>query len=107
MRPSVVLLLGLLTGLGGCERPAQRFEIEIRDLTFGPKRLDVTVGDSLVWVNHDLFPHTATADGAAGWDTGSIPASESRGAVARRPGTYDYFCRVHPTMHGRVVVHEE
>ena len=106
MRRRAAPLFGLLLCAAGCGRPAQRHEIGIRDLEFGPKVVDATVGDSLVWVNHDLFPHTATVDGAAGWDTGSIPSSGSRGAVARRPGTYDYFCRVHPTMHGRVVVHE-
>ena len=76
----------------------------MRDLGFVPATLEVAAGDTQVWTNRDMFPHTATAGGAAGWDTGEIPPEEERTAVARRAGTYEYLCRMHPTMRGRVIV---
>ena len=93
----------LLAAAGCGPRPVRR-TVEIQALTFVPAMVVVSVGDTLVWNNHDLFPHTSTVDGAAGWDTGLIPADSSRTAVARRPGTYNYECKVHPTMRGQVIV---
>lgn len=97
-------LVALALVTAGCDPVPVRIRVDIRDLTFGPAVVVVAVGDTILWINHDLFPHTATADGAAGWDTGLIPADSARSAVARRPGTYNYECKVHPTMRGQVIV---
>jgi plastocyanin len=94
----------LLAGAVGCGPVPARHVVAIRDLTFTPGVVEAAVGDTIVWENHDLFPHTATVGGAAGWNTGLIPADSGRSAVARRPGTFDYVCQVHPTMMGKVVV---
>jgi plastocyanin len=102
-RRGAVLAL-LVAGVAGCDPVPLRHDVEIRDLAFGPAVLEVAVGDTIAWSNRDMFPHTATADGAAGWDTGSIPADSTRTAVARRAGTFTYVCRVHPTMRGQVIV---
>lgn len=101
----ILLPVAVLLAATGCEPAPVRHQLEIRELTFVPAVVEVAVGDTIVWVNHDLFPHTATADGAAGWNTGLIPADSSRSAVARRPGTFNYLCQVHPTMRGKVIVH--
>ena len=103
MTPRLPLCAALAVALGCAPKPVRR-EVQIKDLAFVPAMMVVAVGDTLVWRNQDLFPHTATADGAAGWDTGPIPADSTRSAVARRPGTFNYVCRVHPTMRGQVVV---
>ncbi|HWA40429.1 MAG TPA: plastocyanin/azurin family copper-binding protein [Gemmatimonadales bacterium] len=105
MTRRATLLAVLLLGAAGCGPSPARHDVEIRELAFGPAVLQVSAGDTIVWNNHDMFPHTATADGAAGWDTGLIPADSSQTAVARRPGTFTYVCRVHPTMRGQVIVH--
>jgi plastocyanin len=97
-------LVAALVAAAGCDPVPARHVVEIRDLTFVPGVIQAAVGDTIVWENHDLFPHTSTVSGAAGWNTGLIPADSSRTAVARRPGTYTYVCEVHPTMVGKVVV---
>lgn len=104
MKLHAPLLVAALVAAAGCDPAPVRHVVDIRELAFGPAQLTVAAGDTLVWVNHDMFPHTATADGAAGWDTGPIPPDSSRSAVARRPGVFNYVCRVHPTMHGTVIV---
>lgn len=100
-RGAVAFLAIIVTA---CVRPPQRHAIDIRDLAFLPGAIEVAVGDTLVWTNHDLFPHTATVRGSAGWDTGQIPADSTRRAVARRAGEYQYVCELHPTMRGKVIV---
>ena len=105
MTRSIFLPVAVLLAATGCEPAPVRHVVEIRDLTFGPAVIEVAVGDTILWVNHDLFPHTSTVGGAAGWNTGLIPADSSRTAVARRPGTFNYVCEVHPTMRGKITVH--
>lgn len=104
MKTAPLALAVALVVATGCDPVPARHIVEIRDLTFGPPVVQAAVGDTIVWENHDLFPHTSTVGGAAGWNTGLIPADSSRTAVARRPGTYTYVCEVHPTMVGKVVV---
>jgi len=83
---------------GGGHAPA-RHEIEIRTFVFSPAAVAAEPGDSLVFVNHDAVPHTATAlDGS--WDTGSIPANATRAVAV--PSAGDYHCAIHPTMTGKV-----
>lgn len=104
MTRSHFLSVALIFAATGCDPVPVRHVVDIRDLAFVPAVVEVAVGDTIVWINHDMFPHTSTVDGAAGWNTGLIPADSSRSAVGRRPGTYNYVCQVHPTMRGKVIV---
>ena len=72
-------------------------------MQFSPASLTVSPGDRIVWVNKDLFPHTATADSKA-FDSRDIAAGASWTYVAVRSGEYAYSCTFHPTMKGRLVV---
>jgi len=84
---------------GGGGGAPERHEITIRAFVFSPDTQAVHPGDTLVFVNHDAVPHTATAvDGA--WDTGAIPANGTKTVVV--PAAGDYRCTIHPTMTGRI-----
>lgn len=89
---------------GGAEPPeGRRHVVEIRGFEYHPASLEVAAGDTVVWVNHDMVPHTATAaDG--GWDSGSIAAGESWERVAAAEGGGEYACTFHPGMTGRLAV---
>lgn len=78
--------------------------VTVASMQFSPQTLTVRRGDRVVWVNEDLFPHTATADSKA-FDSHEI-ASEGSWAyvVDARPGAYAYYCAYHPTMKGKIVV---
>lgn len=78
--------------------------VSVVNMQFTPQTLDVRRGDRVVWVNKDLFPHTATADSKV-FDSQQI-VSEGRWAyvVEAEPGNYAYFCSYHPTMKGVLVV---
>ena len=76
--------------------------VTIENMQFNPAQLTVHRGDRIVWVNKDLFPHTATAD--KGFDSGSIAANASWSYVASKSGEYAYHCTFHPTMKGKITV---
>lgn len=73
-------------------------------MEFHPAALEVAPGDTIVWVNRDIVPHTATADGKNGWDTGILTPSHSGSIVVSRVGGSPYGCKLHPTMRGGVKV---
>ncbi len=73
-------------------------------MAFSPDTLQVAPGDSVVWVNHDLFPHTSTATGQGGWDTHPIAAGDSVSVVVTDAGEFSYICTLHTTMQGRLVI---
>ena len=94
----LVLLLGLST-------PPTTHTVEIRGMEFHPAALTVAVGDTIVWVNRDIVPHTATASGRVkAWDTKQLSQGQTGRYIARHKGTLHYSCTLHPTMHGTVIV---
>ncbi|MCC7196060.1 MAG: cupredoxin family copper-binding protein [Gemmatimonadaceae bacterium] len=93
----------LLAGCGSAPRP-RTVSLTIENLAFTPATATVAPGDTLVWTNRDLVPHTVTArDGA--FDSGSIAAGATWTYVAPRTGTVAYYCVFHPTMQGTLDIH--
>ena len=72
-------------------------------MQFVPERLEVAAGDRITWTNRDIVPHTVTAR-AAGIESGELAQGKSWTYVARRKGEIAYICRLHPVMHGRLIV---
>jgi plastocyanin len=102
---------------GGKEAPAAHGEpkgapqtdepnqIVIDNFTFRPRSLTVAAGTRVTWVNRDDVPHTATSSGKPrAFDSGTLDTDDRFAHVFATPGTYDYFCAVHPHMTGRVIV---
>jgi plastocyanin len=103
-------LLVLALGVGALPPPSaawagepQTHAATIENFAFMPARAEVAIGDTVVWTNRDLVPHTATADDGA-WGTDTIKNSATGSFVATAPGTLAYHCRFHPEMTGVIVV---
>ncbi len=77
--------------------------VTIEGVQFSPQELTVPKGDRVVWVNKDLFPHTATASSKS-FDSGNIVPNASWTYVAAKAGEYAYSCTFHPTMKGKLIV---
>ncbi len=77
--------------------------VDIRDFAFAPGNLQVPVGATVTWTNHDSAPHTATANDGS-WDTGTLNQGESKSITFDKPGDYAYYCKIHPTMKARLQV---
>ena len=76
--------------------------IIIDKMKFSPAPSGVRVGDTMAWVNRDLFRHTATARNQA-FDVDIQPGATGT-SVMRTAGTLAYYCRFHPAMTGQIVV---
>jgi YVTN family beta-propeller protein len=78
-------------------------KVSIANFAFIPPVVTIAPGDSVTWGNDDGAPHAvAFKDGAPGSDS-LLPGKTFR-RTFERPGSYDYFCSIHPFMTGRVVV---
>ena len=84
---------------------AKSEKVEIVEFTYEPDPVVVQAGGKVIWQNQDTAPHTATADDGS-FDTGTIEQGKIGSATFKEPGTYTYFCEIHPTMHGTVEVVE-
>lgn len=80
---------------------AETIQVTIDKLVFSPATVEAKVGDTIEWVNKDVFAHTATVKG--GWEV-MIPPKKSASLTLKVAGPVDYFCRFHPNMKGRLVV---
>jgi plastocyanin len=80
-------------------------EISIDNFTFAPATVTIAPGTRVVWVNHDDVPHTATSTSKPKrFDTGTLDTDQKHAHVFTEPGTYNYFCAVHPKMTGQIIV---
>ncbi len=73
-------------------------------MTFRPAMLEVEPGDTVVWINRDVVPHTATGTGKPDWTTGHLIHGQSGHYVPRNSGTTAYFCELHPAMKGELII---
>jgi plastocyanin len=101
---AALLAAGLILQSGCGEKTGGRFyRVEIKGMAYAVPELTVAPGDTVVWVNRDIVPHTVTAD-ARQFDSGSMSPSAEWSFVARARGRIPYTCTFHPTMKGVVVV---
>ena len=78
------------------------YRISIGQMAFGPSPAGLRVGDTVEWINADMFRHTATARDRT-FDVDLEPKARAR-TVLRTAGTTDFYCRYHPGMTGRLMV---
>ncbi len=89
------------------------------EVWYDPPVISITVGDSITWYNDDREGHTVTSgegSGRFGWmndnfgtpdnyfESGRFMPGESWSIKFEEPGTFSYFCTIHPWMEGVVIV---
>ena len=79
-------------------------KIEIKDFAFNPQILTVKSGEKVTWINHDEEPHTVVSVGQQFKKSTALDTDQEFSITAGAPGTYNYFCSVHPKMTGTIVV---
>lgn len=87
----------LLTASPAAAAPREHV-IVVDKMKFGPVGGNLHKGDAIVWVNRDIFRHTATAAGR-GFDVDLPPGAKVR-MVLKRSGSIPFLCRYHPGMRG-------
>jgi plastocyanin len=100
IRTLVAALTVVLSSLGVAagDRPtSQTHTVTIEGMRFQPEVLTVAPGDTVVWVNKDLVPHSATSK-AGGFDSKDIQTDKSWRYTIQTTGEFAYICTFHPTM---------
>ena len=101
---SVVVTLGLSCWIAAAPGAlAADHRIVIDAMAFTPKVVTVRPGDTVTWVNKDMFVHNVTA-AAAGIKSGDLKPGQSWRHKVRQGEGFDYLCTLHPVMTGRVEV---
>ena len=76
----------------------------IANFAFDPATIDASVGDVVTWTNNDTTGHTATVDSDQTCTTETLAPGASGGIQFNLPGSYPFFCKIHPNMTGTVEV---
>ena len=98
----VVLLVAAAT-FAARSAPATDAEVDIDQFTFYPQRITVKAGTTVTWINEDDVPHTVASSGKV-FKSKALDTADKFSFTFTTPGTYDYFCSLHPHMTGAVVV---
>ena len=93
-----VLIAGAQTGA------AKAAEVGIDNITFNPQKLTVKAGTTVTWTNRDDIPHGIAATGNSFARSGALDTEDHYSFTFTTPGTYQYFCYIHPHMTGTIVV---
>ena len=83
---------------------AKQNRIEIKDFAFDPQKITVKSGEKITWINRDGEPHTVVSVGKKFQRSSGLDTDQEFSIIAGAPGTYEYFCSVHPKMTGTIVV---
>ncbi|AJA64969.1 MULTISPECIES: cupredoxin domain-containing protein [Bradyrhizobium] len=98
MKPGHLASIALAVVLLSIVVPARAATIQItmENLVVSPAETSAKVGDTIEWINNDVFAHTATAKNGD-FDV-MLPPKKSATSVLKKAGTVDYYCRYHPNM---------
>ena len=78
-------------------------QVQIDQFIFAPQRITVKAGTTVTWVNGDDIPHTIAATNKL-FKSKTLDTKDRFSFTFTTPGTYEYFCSLHPHMTGAVVV---
>jgi len=85
-------------------RNSKQNRIEIKDFAFNPQTITVKAGEKVTWINRDDEPHTVVSVEKQFKKSTALDTDQEFTITAGAPGTYTYFCSVHPKMTGTIIV---
>lgn len=101
--PCILLAVAITRAATDSKKAAKEMRIEIKDFSFQPKEVTVPVGSKVIWVNKDEEPHTVVSTDKA-FLSKALDTDDTFAFTFEKPGTYEYFCSVHPRMTAKIVV---
>lgn len=103
MKPGWIfpIVASLMAGMS-VPAAAATLQIIMDDLVISPAEASARLGDTIEWINKDVFVHTATARNGD-WDI-NMPAKKTVTSVLKQAGTFEYYCRFHPNMKATLTV---
>ncbi len=100
------VLIAAAAGPGGTQTAnAATSGVSIKSFRFTPATITIKPGDAVRWINdEDTVPHTVTSEKAGGFTSATMKPGDSYSQTFATAGAYNYFCTIHPSMRGVVLV---
>jgi plastocyanin len=100
---AMLTTVGRVGGVGAQEKAPAGVAVKIDNFSFGPAAVTVAVGTTVTWTNRDDLPHTVVStDGV--FKSKALDTDDKFSFEFSKPGTYSYFCSIHPKMTGQIIV---
>jgi plastocyanin len=100
---ALILTVVLRSGNAAGQNAQVQPEIKVDNFTFSPETLTVPANSTVIWTNKDDVPHViASTDGL--FRSKGLDTDDHYSFKFTKPGTYNYFCAIHPKMTGKIVV---
>jgi plastocyanin len=103
---AVVLTAGTRPDLGANsgDKSAGGAAIKIDNFSFGPATITIPTGTTVTWTNNDDVPHVVTSDDNKMFKSKALDTDDRFSFTFTKPGTYNYYCAIHPKMTAKIVV---
>jgi amicyanin len=103
--PAALLSAASIAAVLGCVAPAFGAELDVKidNFTFNPQTITVKAGTTVTWTNEDDIPHTVVATAKA-FKSKVLDSNDTFSLTFTTPGSYEYFCSLHPHMKASIVV---
>jgi amicyanin len=100
----LLVIAGLALRADNVDQPsAGEAQVKIDNFTFSPQEIHVKAGAEVTWVNKDDIPHNIVSDDKS-FKSKVLDTDDKFTYKPAAPGTYFYFCGIHPKMRGKIVV---
>ena len=93
---TLIIVAALMSAMMAVPAHAATIQIVMENLVFAPAEATAKVGDTVEWINKDIFAHTATAR-HGDFDL-TMPPKKTVTSVLKKAGAIEYYCRFHPNM---------
>lgn len=97
---TLMAVSSLLLRAASGDKPA---EVKIDNFSFTPSTITVPVGTQVRWTNRDDIPHTVASEDKS-FKSKALDTDDVFSFTFSKPGTYKYFCSLHPKMTATIVV---
>lgn len=117
---TIIVVAAIALGLAGCGSggsddadstatgsPGDGPTVTVQEIAFQDQTVTVEAGTTVTWDNQDSVAHTVTSgtpDNPSGEFDEELPADGEATVTVDEPGTYEYWCRIHPSMTAELVV---
>jgi plastocyanin len=107
---SVVTAFALVQGtmpslaMSPVDKPASGATVKIDNFSFGPATITIPAGSTVTWTNNDDVPHVVSSDDNKMFKSKALDTDDHFSFTFTKPGTYNYYCAIHPKMTATIVV---
>lgn len=98
-----IILVAALMLAAGTAHAGNDVQVTIKSFAFGPEAVTVPAGTKVTWINKDNEPHTVVSNDQK-FQSEAMDTEDKFSVTFDKPGTYGYFCSLHPHMTGKVIV---